>query len=300
MKKINDKLDLVLDAKAQIAEGPFWDQNEQLLYWVDIQGKTINLYDPAAAENRIIQLDKMIGALIPTTEEGKLLAALEDGLYLIDAATGEHKFLVNPESNTEETRFNDGKCDRHGRFWVGTMDLEEDRPVGNLFCLDQELNLNEKLSELKISNGLAWSLDNKTMYYIDSPTRKVFAFDYDLEAAQISNRREIIRFAAGEGVPDGMTIDAQGKLWIAHFGGAQVSRWDPETGEKIDRVDLPVSNVTSCAFGGKNLKELYITTASVGLSEEAKEEQPQAGGIFRYQAGVRALAAQKFKISSKS
>jgi len=294
MEKINDKLELVLDARAQIAEGPFWDQKKELLYWVDILEKKINIYNPAAEKNETIQLKKMIGAAIPT-KNGKLLAALEDGLYIIDEGTSEQKFLVNPESNTAQTRFNDGKCDRKGRFWVGTMDLKEDRPIGSLYCLDQDLKLKEKLNEVKISNGLAWSLDNKTMYYIDSPTKKVFAFDYDLEAGEISNRRVIIEIPEGEGVPDGMTIDAQGKLWIAHFGGGQVSRWDPETGKKIDKVELPVSNVTSCAFGGRNLDELYITTASVGLSEEEKKAQPHAGGIFKYQAGVKGLAAHKFE-----
>jgi sugar lactone lactonase YvrE len=296
MKKINEKLYLLLDIRAQIAEGPFWDQEKQHFYWVDILERTINIYNPAADENKVIQLDKMIGALIPTTEQGKLLTALEDGLYLIDAETAEQKFLVNPESNIEQTRFNDGKCDRKGRFWVGTMDLEEDRPIGSLYCLDQELNLKEKLNDIKISNGLAWSLDNQIMYYIDSPTKEVSAFDYDFETGKISNRRVIVKFYEGEGVPDGMTIDAEGKLWIAHFGGAQVSRWNPETGEKIDKVELPVSNVTSCAFGGENLDELYITTASVGLSEEEKKDQPYAGGIFKYQAGVKGLAAHKFEL----
>lgn len=296
MERITDKLSLALDAKAQIAEGPFWDQKEQLLYWVDILEKKINIYDPALGKNKHIQLDKMIGALIPTNEQGKLLAALTDGLYIIDAETVEQEFLVNPETNTDQTRFNDGKCDRSGRFWVGTMDLEEDRPLGNLYCLDKELNLEEKVKDVKISNGLAWSLDNKKMYYIDSPTKKVFAFDYDLETAEISKRRVIIKFAEGEGVPDGMTIDNQGKLWIAHFGGAQVSRWDPETGKKIDKVELPVSNVTSCAFGGKNMDELYMTTASVGLSEKEKQAQPYAGGIFRYQAELKGLESVKFNL----
>lgn len=296
MEKINEKLELVIDAGAQIAEGPFWDQEEQILYWVDILEKTINIYNTAEKKNRIIQLDKMIGAIIPTTENGKLLAALEDGLYIINPETAESEFLVNPESNTAQTRFNDGKCDTKGRFWVGTMDLEENRELGTLYCLDQDLNLEEKVKNVKISNGLAWSLDNKTMYYIDSPTREVLAFDYDLETAEIANKRTIISLAEGEGVPDGMTIDAEGKLWIAHFGGAQVSRWDPDSGEKIDSIQLPVSNVTSCAFGGKNLDELYITTASVGLSEEEKKEQPYAGGIFRYQAEVKGLAAVKFEL----
>ncbi len=294
MEKINYKLDLIIDARAQIAEGPFWDQEKQLLYWVDILEKTINIYNPVVGKNEIIQLEKMIGALIPA-ENGKMLAALEDGLYLIDPETSEQEFLVNPESNTEQTRFNDGKCDRKGRFWVGTMDLEENRELGTLYCLDRELNLEEKVKNVKISNGLAWSLDNQTMYYIDSPTKEVLAFDYDLETAEITNKRVIIEIPEGEGVPDGMTIDAEGKLWIAHFGGAQVSRWDPDSGEKIDSAQLPVSNVTSCAFGGKNLEDLYITTASVGLSEEEKKEQPHAGGIYRYQAGVKGLAAVKFK-----
>ncbi|RAK06938.1 sugar lactone lactonase YvrE [Halanaerobium saccharolyticum] len=296
MKKINDRLDLILDAKAQIAEGPFWDQEEQVLYWVDILEKRINIYNPAAEENMVIQLEKMIGAIIPTTEKGKLLAALEDGIYLINSETAEAEFLVNSESNTAQTRFNDGKCDPKGRFWVGTMDLEENRELGTLYCLDQDLNLEEKIKNVKISNGLAWGLDNKTMYYIDSPTKEVLAFDYDLETAEISNKRSIISFAEGEGVPDGMTIDAQGKLWIAHFGGAQVSSWDPESGKKIDKVELPVLNVTSCAFGGKNWDELYITTASVGLSEEEKKRHPYAGGIFRYQAEVKGLEAVKFKL----
>ena len=294
MKKINEKLELVIDAGAQIAEGPFWDQEKQLLYWVDILGKTINIYNPVTAKNDVIQLDKMIGALIPTAK-GKLLAALEDGLYLIDPETFKPRILVNPESNTAQTRFNDGKCDQKGRFWGGTMDLEENRELGKLYCLDQDLNLEEKVKNVKISNGLAWSLDNKTMYYIDSPTKEVLAFDYDLETAEISNKRTIISLAEGKGVPDGMSIDAQGKLWIAHFGGSQVSRWNPESGKKIDKVELPVSNVTSCAFGGKNLDQLYITTASVGLSEEQKEEQPYAGGIFRYQAEVKGLKAFKFE-----
>lgn len=294
MKKITDKLELALDVKAQIAEGPFWDQSQQKLYWVDILEKTINIFNPASSENKIMQLEKMVGALIPA-ENRKLLVALEDGLYLIDPQTLEKEFLVNPDTNTDQTRFNDGKCDRRGRFWVGTMDLEENRRLGALYCLDQELDLTEKLNEVKISNGLAWSLDNQTMYYIDSPTRKVFAFDYDLETAQITNKRVIIEIPEAEGVPDGMTIDAEGKLWIAHFGGAQVSRWDPETGEKMDKVELPVSNVTSCAFGGENMDKLYITTARVDLKDKEQEEQPYAGGIFRYQAGVKGLVAHKFK-----
>lgn len=295
MKKINDRLDLIIDEGAQIAEGPFWDQKKQVLYWIDILEKTINVYNPAKKKNRVIQLDKMIGALIPSNND-KFLAALEDGLYIINPETAESEFLVNPESNTEQTRFNDGKCDRSGRFWVGTMDLEENRELGTLYCLDGKLNLEEKVKNVKISNGLAWSLDNQTMYYIDSPTREVLAFDYDLENGEIENKRTIISFAEGEGVPDGMTIDTEGKLWIAHFGGAQVSRWDPDSGEKIDAVELPVSNVTSCAFGGKNLDELYITTASVGLSEEEKKEQPHAGGIFRYQAEVKGLAGVRFEM----
>lgn len=294
MKKITDKLELALDVKAQIAEGPFWDQSQQKLYWVDILEKTINIFNPASSENKIMQLEKMVGALIPA-ENRKLLVALEDGLYLIDPQTLEKEFLVNPDTNTDQTRFNDGKCDRRGRFWVGTMDLEENRRLGALYCLDQELDLTEKLNEVKIFNGLAWSLDNQTMYYIDSPTRKVFAFDYDLETAQITNKRVIIEIPEAEGVPDGMTIDAEGKLWIAHFGGAQVSRWDPETGEKMDKVELPVSNVTSCAFGGENMDKLYITTARVDLKDKEQEEQPYAGGIFRYQAGVKGLVAHKFK-----
>lgn len=265
MEKISDKLDLVLNAEAQIAEGPFWDQKNNLLYWIDILGKSINIFDPETAANKSIQLDKLIGAVIPTNEEGKLLAALEDGIYLIDAESSSKKFLVNPDSNDSQSRFNDGKCDAQGRFWVGTMDLEENKSIGSLYCFDREFNLTEKADGIKISNGLSWSLDNGTMYYIDSPTEKVSAFAYDLETGEISNRRTIISFNEEKGVPDGMTIDSQGMLWIAHFGG-------------------------------KRLDQLYITTASVDLSEKEKQEQPFAGGIFRYQAGVEGSAGVRFKL----
>jgi len=291
---MRNKLELILDIKALAAEGPFWDTEKQCLYWVDILNKNVNIYSPKKNENRIIKLDQFVGTAIPR-EKGGLIVALQKGLYFINEDSGETQFIVDAESDIPDTRFNDGKCDSAGRLWVGTMDVNENQAIGSLYCLDTNLGFYKKIDGVTVSNGTAWSLDNRVMYYIDSPTKEVAAYDFDPEKAEIQKKRRIISFPDGEGVPDGMTIDSEGMLWIAHFDGSKVSRWDPNTGNMLEYISLPVEKVTSCCFGGEYLDELYITTARVGLSDEQLKEQPLAGGIFKYKTGVKGIKSYKYK-----
>jgi sugar lactone lactonase YvrE len=198
--------------------------------------------------------------------------------------------LCDPEGNRPEIRFNDGKCDPAGRFWAGTMAVAENAAIGSLFCLFADGHVERKLTGVRISNGIVWSLDHRTLYYIDSPRRIVDAFDYDLDTGAIANRRTAIDVHPEMGYPDGATLDAEGMLWIAHFGGARVTRWNPRTGQHLGTIALPASNITSCAFGGPKLDRLYITSASIGL----KNREPQAGALFCVDAGVGGIPACEF------
>jgi sugar lactone lactonase YvrE len=287
-------LELVLDAKATLGEGPCWDAEKQILYWVDIKEKKVNLFNPATGENLEIQLKQNVGTIVPRNEKEAALA-LEDGLYLLNLETEKLTLIEELESDIEANRFNDGKCDPAGRFWAGTMDKEGAAGKGALYCLDADGKIEKKLGQLGISNGLAWSPDDQFMYFIDTPTGKISRFDYDIKTGAIENRTEIISIPEGAGAPDGMTIDEEGKLWIAHYGGAKVSRWDPHTGEQLMEIKVPARNVTSCTFGGKDLRDLYITTARDGLSEEQLKEYPMSGGLFRIKLEVKGRPAYSFK-----
>ena len=197
-----------------------------------------------------------------------------------------------PNPLTEPSlRFNDGKCDPAGRFWVGTFDLEQKPHAGTLYRLDPDGSLHVMLRGITNSNGIAWSLDKKLMYYIDTPTLTVQAFDYDHATGAIANPRVIIRIPEGAGFPDGMTIDAEGKLWVALWGGGAVHRYHPATGALLQAVAVPAPYTSSCAFGGPDLKTLYITTARGGLSPEQLEEFPESGNVFAVEPGVAGVPA---------
>lgn len=279
---------LILDAKAELGEGPAWDDELNKLYWVDITSGVVHLYDPETKEDRSINVNKAVGSVVPATN-GKLLAALENGLHFIDLKTGEMTFIADPESHINNTRYNDGKCDPAGRFWVGTMAVDGTRKAGALYCLDTDMKIRKMLDGVSISNGLAWSSDNKVMYYIDTPEKQVFSFDYDIETGNISNKKTVISFPDGCGIPDGMTIDTEGMLWIAMWNGWKVLKVDPVKGIITDELSLPVENVTSCTFGGRLFDELYVTTASPD-----KGSQQYAGGLFMFKTGASGMPLYKF------
>ncbi|MFT4546666.1 MAG: sugar lactone lactonase YvrE [Verrucomicrobiales bacterium] len=274
------------DKRAILGEGPIW-HNGQLI-WVDIEGRRIHLGD------QVIQLRERVGCAWPCAGNTRLLCGLESGFSFLDPESGKLEAIANPEPEFANNRFNDGKCDPLGRFWAGTMDMLEKQPSGSLYRLDPDGKVTRSFQGVTVSNGLAWDPDGSTFYYIDSPTREVAAFDYDAGSGAISRRRVAIAIPEGEGFPDGMTIDREGKLWIALWGGWGVVRYDPKSGERLRKIELPVERVTSCTFGGADLDQLYITTASIGLDLEGSEAQPFAGGVFQCDPGVTGLAAVPF------
>lgn len=283
---------------SMLGEGPCWDKDAQKLYWVDIIGKAIHILDCRTEELRKIQLDQYVGAVV-LHADGGLLAALQHGFFRINLEAEKLEALGDPESERETNRFNDGKCDPAGRFWAGTMSLVGEKQAGALYCLDHDGEIREITTNVTISNGLAWSPDEQTMYYIDTPTCKVSAFDYDKDSGEISNRRTVIEVPEKEGFPDGMCIDKEGKLWIAHWGGWQVARWDPQTGEKLDSIRVPAAQTSSCAFAGPDMDEMFITTAREGLSDDELADQPQAGGLFKVKLPVQGMPTTAYQGTTK-
>src|SRR5690606_21738468 len=256
---------------------------------VDIEEKRIYIYNPKTREERYLQLDAMVGTVV-VRARGGLVAALENGFAFVDEETGKVEPIADPEADKPENRLNDGKCDPAGRLWAGTMARSGQGKNGALYTLETDgRTVVRKLDGVGISNGICWSLDHKTMYYVDSPTRQVVAFDYDKQTGAIANRRVVVEISPEEGVPDGMTIDERGYLWIALWDGWAVVCHDPATGTRHAKVELPAARITSCAFGGDDLGDLYITSARSGLSAEALARQPDAGGLFCTRVGVRGV-----------
>jgi sugar lactone lactonase YvrE len=293
--------ELLFDTKALLGEGPIWDAHTQTLYWIDILNKRVY------AEGHILaQLDDFIGC-IATRQNGGLILALSGdegrspalasgasgGFASLEVDTGTVTLLASPENEPTNNRFNDGKCDPLGRFLAGTMDMGESAPTGSLYSFDGK-SVTKLLGDVTISNGMTWSSDYKTFYYIDTPTRVVQAFDYDLETGAIANPRVAVRVPESLGWPDGMTSDRHGNLWIAMWGGAQVTKWNPNTGELLEQIPVPAKNVSSCIFGGKNLNELYLTSARKGLDAETLAEYPLTGGVFRLETNVEGMPTFEF------
>ena len=285
--------ELILDAKATLGEGPVWDADEHVLYWVDIEGKKVHVYDPASDTDRAIELQHRPGTVVKR-RSGGLMIAIDNGFAALDPQTGAVEVWCEPESDKPENRFNDGKCDPAGRFWAGSMAHDAKTPSAALYCLDPDRTVRQVLDGVIVSNGIAWSEDAKTMYYIDTMTNKLEAFDYDIDTGEVANRRTVVEVPAGQGFLDGMTRDSQGRLWVAIWGASRVVCFDPQTGAQIDQVDVPASQSSACWFGGPDLDELYITSARTGLDDAALAKEPLAGGLFRARPGARGVPADQF------
>jgi sugar lactone lactonase YvrE len=286
--------ELVLDAKTILGEGSIWHPGENKLYWIDIEGKSLHIYDPMIKEDKVFPLGSRVGTVVPV-QNGGALVALQNGICKIDTKTGKLSLINNPLQDTVNIRFNDGKCDPSGRFWVGTMALNMKKGAAVLYRMDKDKTFHLVLDSVTISNGLVWTADKKTMYYNDTPTGTIQGFDYDDKTGEISNRRVVVRIPKGGGGPDGMTIDADGNLWVALWGAGMVGKFDPRTGELLQKVIVPAPNVSSCAFGGKDLKTLYITTARTGLNTDKLKEFPLSGGLFSAKPGVKGMPAEFYK-----
>ncbi len=272
-------------------EGPIW-WKDSLLY-VDINGKQLIRLNPETEEEEIWDIGERIGTVVPTEGED-LIYAGDTGFIRFNPNTGEKTPLADPESELrDKNRFNDGKCDPAGRFWAGTISMVKETGSANLYCLDTQGELSLKVSDITNSNGICWSADAKTMFYIDTPTQEVRAYDFDLETGNICNPRVAVDTAAHgyASSPDGMTIDAEGMLWVAFCHGACVVRFDPNKDKEVFRVDLPCIETTACAFGGANLDRLFVTT---GIKPNLDE--PDAGKVFVIDGlGVKGLPAFPYK-----
>jgi sugar lactone lactonase YvrE len=288
-------LKVLVEIDCIIGEGPIYDN--EVLFWVDLLDDCIYKYDFKSNEVNKLELGQNPGA-IAFKENGRLIGALQNGFYNIDFDKKIVELIKNPEDDKPNNRFNDGKCDPAGRFWAGTMSKELDSgygdytPKGKLYCINHNYDIDLKIDEVIISNGIDWSPDFKTLYFIDTPRQNVVAWDYSLDDGSIRNPREVISLKSEKGMPDGMCIDKEGKLWIAMWGGSSVTRWDPVKGTLIDRIELPVLNVTSCTFGGKDYNDLFITTASTGTD---KNKYPLAGSVFVCTPTIGGGPTNKFK-----
>ncbi len=279
--------ELLLDAKATLGEGPAWDAKTQTLYWLDILQKRIY-----AGTRILAQLDDLIGCLAPR-KNGNLILGTRLGFANLNPDSGQLTVLAALDSELPTNRLNDGKCDPAGRFIAGSMDMGEENPSGALYSFDGK-QATRLLSGITISNGLAWSVDHKTFYYIDTPTREVKAYDYDLATGQIANPRTVIHVPESLGWPDGMTSDTDGNLWISIWGGAQVTQWNPSTGKLLEQIQLPALHTSSCVFGGKDMNELYVTSARKGMSEADLKKYPLSGGLFKVITKVEGMPTFEF------
>ncbi|GGG26437.1 SMP-30/gluconolactonase/LRE family protein [Pontibacter amylolyticus] len=284
--------ELVLDAKATLGEGSIWHPAERRLYWVDIEGRELHLFDPTTDEDTTWPVWERVGTVVPVVNGGALVA-LQNGVHFINTETGELSFVSNPLKR-DDIRFNDGKCDPAGRFWVGTIALDSQEGAAALYRMEHNGQMTQVLDNLSNSNGLVWTADKQRMYFIDTPTRKVQAFAYDHDTGTIRKERDVIAIPEQEGKPDGMTIDETGRLWIALYGGGGVGCWDPETGEMLLKVNVPAPYTTSCAFGGARLDTLFITTARDGLDKDQLHQYPLSGGIFAIKPGAKGVPANFF------
>ena len=298
--RILSKPRCVWAAGAQLGEGTSWSQRRSALYWVDILSKKLHRYTPEGDRRESWSFDEEISAVAEravssagSSPSPELIVTLRSGFAFFDPATGHLERLHDPERDRPANRFNDGKCDAVGRFWGGTMDFDCIARTGALYCFDTHRQCSRHVDGVHITNGPTWSVDGRTMYFTETGTGQINAFDFSMSAGTLSNKRLWLQFAGTDGSPDGMTTDAEGRIWIAHWGGSCVTCRDVE-GRVLMRINLPAAHITNVAFGGPKLSTLYVTSATSGLSAEDLADQPLAGGLFAIETDARGLPANEF------
>jgi sugar lactone lactonase YvrE len=277
----------------QLGEGPLWIPEEGALYWVDIDQRQILRFYPARDAVETFDVETRVTALAARASGG-FVTATDKGLAFWDPQTRQLSFFADPEADKPATRFNDGAVDRQGRFWAGSMnEVDFVTPDGALYRLDPDGSLHTMEVGIPVSNGIGWSPDNRTMYFTDTMRQVILAYDFDPATGGIGNRRPFAQVSEEGVLPDGLTVDSEGFVWSAQWGGGRVIRYDPDG--RVDRViELPAQQTSCPAFGGENLDELYITSAWGGLSEAERKKQPLAGALFRVKVGVKGIPEPKF------
>ena len=286
---------VVCDETMLLGESPLWHPIEGCLYWVDIVAATLYRLDITTKKIKKFKMPSQIGS-IGWRAKGGLISALSDQFASVNTETGQTETITLPLQTLQNARqlmFNDGKCDRQGRFWAGTKDIAEKKPIGSLYCLDSEGKATETISGFTVSNGIAWSLDNSRMYICDSPARQIYQYEFDPEQGRLGRCQIFAQVPEAEGFPDGLTVDSEGYLWSCHWDGWQITRYAPN-GEVDGVIPMPVPRPTSCCFGGPDLKTLYVTSASIGLSASALEDAPQSGQLFALEVDVKGVAEPSY------
>ncbi len=284
---------LLYKTEAHLGEGPLWLVNTQELIWVDINKGEVHCLNTITNKDTILYRGEKVSCVISISDIAFLIADTNK-IIKFNRASGESKTVLAIDFQNQNIRFNDGKVDPNGKFWLGTMDMHVVPHKGSLYQIDSTMHVSEMIQKVTISNGLAWSLDGKTMYYIDTYEQVVYAFDFNAKS-EISNKRIIIKIPTSLGVPDGMTIDSKGNLWIAMWGGFSVVCYNPNTGKIRKKIKVDAPHVTSCTFGGAHLDTLFITTAREGLSQSELEKYPLSGSLFSVKFGVCGFVANRFE-----
>jgi len=282
----------VLDAKAGLGECPTWSVDEQLLYWVDINAPSLNRFDPLTGRNMAWPMPEAIGSFA-LREGAQFVAALRSGIWLVDRDGTPKRKIADAPYDPAHHRFNDGRADALGRFWVGSMNERRDASTARLYRLDADLALVPMVSEITISNGLAWSPDSRTMYHADTPTRTINAWDFEPVTGALANRRVFAQFAGESERPDGAAVDSDGFYWSALYRAGKIARLSPR-GELVAEFPLPAMCPTMCAFGGPDLRTLYVTTARQRREPNELSRLPQSGGIFAMRVDVPGIPEPKF------
>jgi sugar lactone lactonase YvrE len=282
----------VVDAGAEIGESPVWDERYHLLYWIDIPGRKLHRFDPHTGVDAVWEMPAEPGA-IGVRRSGGVVLAMRHAFYGFDFMDPEPALLARVADEPGTNRLNDGRVDRMGRFWSGTVNEQDREPTGALYCLDAAGRVTRRLDGIACSNSLCWSPDGKVMYHADSFAWQIRAWDFDAATGTIANPRPFIEIPREEGFSDGATVDADGCLWAAHWGHGHVKRYDPE-GKLMHTIALPVTNITCPCFGGPDFTTLYVTTAHFRLDAAARAAQPLAGGLFAIEVDVKGLPEPKY------
>lgn len=282
----------IINARARLGEGPLWDSRRQQLHWVDIYNRRVHSWDLASGQDSFIELETVVSGLCLAPCQEELIVAQQHGLSALNLETGQTRSLVAIEADQPSHRLNDLKCDPRGRIWVGTMN-SQGRPQASLYRFDPDGTLHPMATGLTISNGLGWSPDGTTFFHTDTPRRAIYAYAFDMDSGQISQRRVFVDLSAHSLFPDGLTVDAEGCVWSAMWNGQCVIRFDP-AGQEVERIHLPVPLVTSCTFGGPELQDLFITTASVGLGEAELQQHLHAGDVFALPVSLKGLPSYSY------
>ena len=289
----NGSVQLAVSADAVLGESPVWSPAENALYWVDIKTPRLFRHDVARKTTRVTPMPEPVGAVV-LREGGGLVAALRSGFALVDAHGVAAPVFLRPETGLSDNRFNDGKCDRAGRFWAASMNEGDGRPTGHLYRLAGVRDCARMESGFVIGNGLGWSPDNRIFYFTDSNARRIYAYDFALDTGTIANRRVFAAIPDDAGFPDGLCVDAAGHVWSAHWDGWRVTRYAPD-GRIVDVLRMPVPRPTSCAFGGPALDTLYVTSARIDLDAATLAKAPWSGSVLAVATNSRGLPEPAFR-----